>query len=119
MSKHPNIWDQILPHLGLQSLEGIENITNILAFLGYTTLQTISQLRKQNELNLFQIEVAKLNTNTEFCAKYPELKNWRLNFGTIQVVKDISNAAVSCVSYDSNVLVSVQKTMYERCKDVS
>lgn len=118
MSELPKFWEEILHRLGLQSFSGIENISNVLTFLGYTTTQSISKLRKQKELNLFQIEVAKLSTNSHFCTKHPELKNWQLLPGTIEILKDISDAA-SCASYDGDDLESVQKTVFESCMKVA
>lgn len=115
MTDYPNFWNKILQRLGLKSFEGIENVANILTYLGYTTSASISKLRKQKELNLFQIEVSKLSTNAHFCAKHPELQSWQLGHGTIEVLKDIANAAASCVSCSVDDLESVQKKVFERC----
>lgn len=119
MSEFPKFWETILQRLGLQSFEGIENIRNVLNFMGYTTAQSISKLRKPKELSLFQIEVAKLSTNSLFRAKYPELQNWHLGHGTIDVLKDISNAANSCMSYDIIDVESVKKNVFQRCVKVA
>lgn len=123
MAEYPKFWEQILNRLGLQSFEGMENIRIILNFMGYTTLQSIAKLRKPKELSCFQIEVAKLNTNSQFCTDYPDLQNWRLGLGTIEIIKDISNAANSCMSIDIDNLDSVEddvkKKVFERCVKVA
>lgn len=119
MSEYPKFWEQIINRLGLQSFEGIENIRNVLNFMGYTTLQSISKLCKQSEMSSFQIEVAKLNTNSQFCAKYPELQNWQLGHGTVAILKDISNAAISCMTYDVDAVESVKDKVFRRCIKVA
>lgn len=117
MTDYPDFWDTILSRLGLTTFAGIENIVKVLTFLGYTTAASIAKLRKPKELNLFQIEVAKLDTNVNFCNTYPELKQWRLNHGTIEILKDISNAAgLSLCSGDD--LESIREKVFERCKKV-
>lgn len=115
MSDYPEFWNKILAILGLESFAGVDNVAKVLTFLGYTTAASISKLRKEKELNLFQIEVSKLGTNANFRAKYPELENWELGHGSLQVLKDISNAAASCASWTSDDLHSVERATYERC----
>lgn len=115
MTDYPEFWNKILQRLNLESFAGIENIVNVLTFLGYTTSASISKLYKQKELNLFQIEVSKLSTNANFCAKHPELQSWQLGHGTLEVLKDISKAAASCVLCSLDGSEAVQKKVFERC----
>lgn len=113
MSEFPKFWETILQRLGLQSFDGIENIIKVVHFMGYTTSLSLENLRKPRELILFQIEAAKLNTNSQFCATYPELKNWQLGPGTIEILKKISNAAIS----SGNIvdLETVRQKVFQRC----
>lgn len=113
MSEYPTIWEEILHRLGLQSFDGIQNIKDVLHFMGYTTLQSIAKLRKPKELSAFQIEVSKLSTNSRFCEKFPQLQNWHLGPGTIEILKDISNAASSCMSYNNDNVESIEETVKE------
>lgn len=115
MSEFPKFWENILNRLGLQSFEGIENIRNVLNFMGYTTLQSISKLCKPKELSFFQIEAAKLSMNSQFCSKHPELQNWHLGHGTIAILKDISSAASSCMTFDIDNTESVKEKVFQRC----
>lgn len=119
MSEFPKFWEDILNRLGLQSFEGIEKIRNVLNFMGYTTLQSISKLCKPKELSFFQIEVAKLGMNSQFCSKYPELQNWHLGPGTIAILKDISSAASSCITCDIDNIESVMEKVFQRCIKVA
>lgn len=114
MSEYPKFWDDILIRLGLQSFDGIGEIKNVLNFMGFTTLQSIGKLVKPKEMSLFQIEVAKLKSNVQFCANYPDLQDWNLGLGTLAILKDISNAATSCMSYDGENLESVEESVKEK-----
>lgn len=91
--------------------------------MGYTTLQSIAKLRKPKELSAFQIEVSKLSTNSRFCEKYPQLQNWNLGPGTIEILKDISNAASCCMSYNNDNMESIEEKVKEelmrRCVKVT
>lgn len=119
MPEFPDFWEDILRRLGLKSFSGIENVAKVLTFLGYTTLQSISKLRTQKELHLFQIEVAKFSTNSQFRTKHPDLQNWQLLPGIIEVLKNISDAAASCVLYDMDDLESVQRKVFDKCIQVA
>lgn len=59
--------------------------------------------------------MAKLSTNSQFCTKHPDLQNWQLLPGTIEVLKNISDAAASCVLYDVDDLESVQRKVFDKC----
>lgn len=123
MTSYPQFWNEILKRLGLDSFEGIENIRSVLTFMGYTTAQSISKLNKQKELSSFLIEVGKLSTNAHFSAKFPDLQYWRLEHGSIGVLKDIASAAFSVsISTDeltkSNWATAVQQKVFEDCSKV-
>lgn len=121
MAEYPKFWDDILRRLRLKSFDGIENIRIILNFMGYTTLQSITKLRKPKDFSSFQIEVAKLNTNSQFCATYPHLQNWHLGHGSIQIIKDISNAASMPGDIENldTVEANVKEKIYQRCVKVA
>lgn len=118
MSAIPQFWHQIREKLQLESFEGIEEIRDVLNFMGYSTAKSIAKLRKEKEFCHFQIEVGKLKANASFCAKHPNLKDWDLGLGTIQVLKDITSAAAYCTSFSCDDTDAVQKTVFERCQKV-
>lgn len=119
MAEFPEVWNEILKRMGLTSFDGIENIRKILTFMGYTTLQSISKLNKPKELCCFRIEFSNLKTNIEFCEKYPELKKWQLGHGTVGVLMDIAKAAgFASFCDEADYTISVQKTVFERCRIV-
>lgn len=86
--------------------------------MGYSTLQAISKLKKEKEFLAFQIEIGKLHTNAKFCEKHPNLKDWQLELGTIQVIKDIAAAASMSTSFSAADSQMVQNTVFARCQKV-
>lgn len=78
-------------------------------------------LQRQKELAQFEIELGKLNGNTFFREKFPDLKLY-LCQGDILVLKEIASAAAACASsHNSNEhdINSIQQNIFERCKKVS
>lgn len=108
--------------LGLNSFEAIENIRLVMDFMGYSTLQSISNLRLTKNLTVFEAETHKLlRNNLFFHQKYPHLKDWNIGEGTISVVRDIANAAATCANaYDCSTKneLEIQKIVHERCQKV-
>lgn len=117
----PKFWEQILQKLGLEPFEAIENIRLVMNFMGYSTLQSISNLRPTKNLRAFETEVHKLlRNNLLFYQRYPNLKDWNIGEGTISVVRDIAEAAATCFSFDCSAknVQQIQKSIHERCQKV-
>lgn len=124
MSDYPQFWNEIIKQMGLETFEGVESIRNILTFLGFTTAKSIARLRKPKDLNLFQIDVAKLSANAQFCENYPDLRTWRLERGSIGVLKDVADAAFlitvnSNESTKSTWMETAQKKVFADCSRVN
>lgn len=119
----PKFWDQILLKMGLDSFEAIENIRLVMDFMGYSTLQSILNLRLNKNLRTFETEVHKiLRSNLIFHQKYPNLKDWNIGEGTISVVRDIADAAAAttcafdCSAEDE---LEIRKNILKRCQKVN
>lgn len=72
--------------------EGISDIRDLLTISGYTTLQSISQIRKKDYLEI-QIELNRQKKMPDFATNYPNLLNFKIGPGTQVVLGDVVKAA--------------------------
>lgn len=72
--------------------DGVSDIRDLLTICGYTTLQSISQIRKKDYLEI-QIELNRQKKMSEFVVNYPNLVDFTIGPGTSVVLGDIVKAA--------------------------
>lgn len=114
----PNFWNDIAKEIQTD-IDGIKHIQIILNHLGYTTLISLLNLSKVNEIKSLEVEILSLQKNSEFVENHTFLKQWVFGSGIRKNLNQIAIAAKHLLRKKDCDVQSVRDKLYASLQKVS